>query len=166
MIFYPSTARFRYPSAFVDTQYQKFLIKHQLKPMRVSPPICDNNTYAEARRAILRLPTASQSQHNRNFQNVVLDPIDVINAVIANLIDEPSSKAPPASRPYQPKLILHYHHERRLTPYKKDVHQLWSQTLDRTPLPVTRLIVGHRNHSNLKRELIRKKPKLLSRLKC
>ena len=133
--------------------------------MRAVQPICDNNTYAGARRAILRLPTASQSQHNRNIQNVIIDPIDATNAILANLINEQSSKYPPASRPYQSTLILHYHHERRLAPYKKDVHQLWSRTFDRTPLPATRLIVGHRNHSNLKRELVRKRPKLLSRLK-
>ena len=79
--------------------------------------------------------------------------------------DQQSSRIQNPSRPYQPKLILHYHHERRLCRYKVDIHQLWSRTFTGTQLPPTKLIVGHRNHPNLKRELVRTKPTLLLRQK-
>ena len=165
LINYTFSVYCRYPSAFIYTYYRKLLINHQPKSMRALPLIYTGDTYDKARRAILQLSTASQSQHNRNTRNIAIDSNNSAENVVAEMIDQQSTRIPNPSRPYQPKLILHYQHERRLCRYKKDIHQLWSKTFTKTPLPPTKLIVGHRNHSNLKRELVRKKPKLRLRHK-
>lgn len=139
-IFSTFSIRCRYPSAFSDVYTRQFLIKHQHKPMRVLPLIFADDTYDTARRAILRLPTASQSQDDRNIRNIAIDSNDSIYLVIAGMI-----------------------YKRIVT--EKDTHHLRSKTFTRTPLPPTKPIGGHRNHSNFKQELFRKKQKLRLRHK-
>ncbi|CAF0779037.1 unnamed protein product [Rotaria sordida] len=55
-------------------------------------------------------------------------------------------------------LIIHYTHERRLSTYKKDIHQLWNHIFVHTPVINTRLIVGKRNSANLTKELVCRRP--------
>ena len=55
-------------------------------------------------------------------------------------------------------LTVHYQHEQRLAAFKKDVHQLWAETLKGTHIQDIRLIVGNRNNRNTKRELIHNRP--------
>lgn len=133
--------------------------------MRLISIIRNNEYYNLARRAILKLLTASQSQHDRRTQTIIIDPIDRTNVILTTVLGEPMNPLPAIPKTLQSKLILHYKHERRVCLYKRDVHQIWSKTFDHTPLPPTKLIVGHRNHSHLKTELIHKKPRLLSYLK-
>lgn len=130
--------------------------------MRFTAIIRDSDAYDRARRALLRLPTPSQSQNNQRIQNIIKDPIDTTNVTLADLNEEPSSKTMIVQNRFPSRLILHYHHERRLCTYKRDLHEIWSRNMNPTPLSTIKLIVGHRNHSNLKRELIHKKPRLLS----
>lgn len=55
-------------------------------------------------------------------------------------------------------LIVHYNHERRFATLGKDVHQLWEKLFQATSITDTRLIIGHRNNRNMKRELIHNRP--------
>jgi hypothetical protein len=55
-------------------------------------------------------------------------------------------------------LIVHYTHEARLESYKKDIHQLWNQIFDQTPVINTTLIIGNRNNRNSKGRLVHRRP--------
>ena len=55
-------------------------------------------------------------------------------------------------------LIIHYAHEARLASSKKDIHQLWYQIFNGTPLANTKLIVGNRNSRNYQDSLVRRRP--------
>jgi hypothetical protein len=57
------------------------------------------------------------------------------------------------------RLILHFTYEKRLAPYKRDFHEIFNETFANTPASHVKVIVGTRNSANLKRELIRKRPK-------
>ncbi len=56
------------------------------------------------------------------------------------------------------KFIIHYIHEARLQTTKKDIHQLWDQTFQQTPIMNTKLIIGNRNSPNLTRTLVHRRP--------
>ena len=56
-------------------------------------------------------------------------------------------------------LIIHYTYEKRLSSYKQDIHEIWNQTFQQTPVTNTRLIIGHRNSKNLTKQLVRRHPK-------
>ncbi|CAF1489796.1 unnamed protein product [Adineta steineri] len=55
-------------------------------------------------------------------------------------------------------LFLHYTHEKRLEPIKRDIHKIYSDVFQGTEAESMRLIIGHRNSRNLARELIRTRP--------
>lgn len=61
-------------------------------------------------------------------------------------------------------LIIHYTHEGRFQTFKRDVHHLWKETFESTPIVYTKLIVGHRNHRNATRELVRRRPHHMPKL--
>jgi hypothetical protein len=86
--------------------------------MRALPLIHTGDTYDRARRAILQLSTASQSQHNRTTRNIAIDSEKSSENVAAEMIDQQSTRITNLSRPYQRKLILYNQHESRLCRYK------------------------------------------------
>jgi len=55
-------------------------------------------------------------------------------------------------------LIIHYTHEQRFDNFKKDIHKLWDQTLQQTPVVNTKLIVGNRNSRNATKTLMHRGP--------
>ena len=57
------------------------------------------------------------------------------------------------------KLFVHYTHEKRLQPLKRDIHQVYNGTFEKTPAMYAKLIVDTRNRRDAKHELIRKRPK-------
>lgn len=62
------------------------------------------------------------------------------------------------------KLIIHYTHERRFATFKKDIHSLWNEIFQYTPVLHTKLIIGHRNQKNATKELIRRRPHQMPKL--
>ena len=61
-------------------------------------------------------------------------------------------------------LIIHYKHEARLASSKKDIHQLWHQIFNRTPVANTKLIVGNRNNRKCQDSLVHRRPHHQSQL--
>ena len=59
---------------------------------------------------------------------------------------------------YIDNLIIHYTHEQRFDNFKKDIHQLWDQTLKETQFVNTKLIVGNRNSRNATKTLMHRGP--------
>ena len=61
-------------------------------------------------------------------------------------------------------LIIHYTHEKRFHTFKKDIHELWNQMFQCTPVSNTKLIIGHKNNRNATQELVRRRPTHLPKL--
>jgi hypothetical protein len=59
-------------------------------------------------------------------------------------------------------LIIHYKHEARLQNYKTDIHQLWNQIFNSTPIMDTKLIIGHQNNPKIRSVLISRRPECQS----
>ena len=55
------------------------------------------------------------------------------------------------------RLLLHYTHEKRFDSYKRDIHQIWSETFGNTPVIEVKVIVGNRNNRDARSELVRKR---------
>jgi hypothetical protein len=72
------------------------------------------------------------------------------NPSVPATVDKPSK--------WDSNLIIHYTHEKRFRRYQKEIHQLWKQTFKTTPAALTKLIIGHRNNKNMKREHVRRRP--------
>ena len=62
------------------------------------------------------------------------------------------------SNKYDNTLFLHYTHENRLEPIKRDIHQIYKDVFQGTEASSIRLIIGHRNSRNIASELLQKKP--------
>ncbi|CAF1477700.1 unnamed protein product [Didymodactylos carnosus] len=56
------------------------------------------------------------------------------------------------------KLFVHYTHEKRFEPFKRDMHHLYDDIFRTTPAVEAKLIVGIRNRRDTKNELICKRP--------
>ena len=55
-------------------------------------------------------------------------------------------------------LFIHYTHENRLEPLKRDIHTIYSDVFHGTNASDIRLIIGHRNSRSIECELIQKRP--------
>ncbi|CAF3341232.1 unnamed protein product [Rotaria sp. Silwood2] len=73
---------------------------------------------------------------------------------------EPKINTEQNQKPYEDKLIIHYTHEKRLHDVKRDMHQVYENVFQITPVSDVKLIVGNRNRRNACKELISKRPKL------
>jgi hypothetical protein len=68
-------------------------------------------------------------------------------------------KSKTVEKPYQQKLIIHYTHEKRLDSLKREMHQVYQNVFQNTPVEDVKLIVGTRNRRNARDDLVRKRPK-------
>jgi hypothetical protein len=62
-------------------------------------------------------------------------------------------------KPYENKIIIHYTHEKRFQPFKRDMHKIYEDTFKNSPAMAVKIIVGNRNRPDAKHELVRKRPK-------
>ena len=60
---------------------------------------------------------------------------------------------------YADRLFLHYTHEKRFQPVRRNIHHVYEDVFKNTPAMDLKLIVGSRNRRNTQNELIRKRPK-------
>jgi hypothetical protein len=76
-----------------------------------------------------------------------------------NDVDNPLLKARiNQSKKVDQNLIIHYTHQKQFQSNKKDIHQLWNQLFQQTPVMDTRLIISNRNSRNFTRELGHRRP--------
>lgn len=59
---------------------------------------------------------------------------------------------------FEDRIILHYTHENRFRPMKRDIHEVFREAFSALKIEGLRLIVGHHNSPNLQCELICKRP--------
>ena len=103
---------------------------------------------------LLSKPTIPEYQMaSRIATSIDLNSTDEINSTLAQIQLAKQTK-------FEKRLIIHYTHEKRLQSNKKDIHNLWNQTFQQTPVTDTRLIVGTRNSRNMTRELVHRHPKV------
>ncbi len=116
--------------------------------------ITSENDFAFIRRILLTKPTIPQHQiasriaqtTNVNSEEQVPYP-----SVKERLTEQTENNM---------NLIVHSKHEKRLAANKKEIHQIWNQTFQQTPVMNTRLIIDNRNNHNLTKELVKRRPQL------
>ena len=141
----------RYPPRLIHSRFNKFFTNH-MATSHVLPMINNENDFVTMRHRLMNQPTIPQYQ----IATRVAKTIDV------NSEEEVNDPLVEARLNKQSKrisnLIIHYTHVRRLASYKKEIHQLWNQIFERTPVQNTRLIIGNRNSENMTKELVRRRP--------
>jgi hypothetical protein len=69
----------------------------------------------------------------------------------------PSAKLPQKKKNSKQRLFLHYTHEKRLKPLKRDIHEAYHTTFQNTHVNNVKLLVGCRNNQKAKAQFIRRK---------
>jgi hypothetical protein len=114
--------------------------------------LTNDNDFAFIRRSILNKPTIPEYQLASRIAKAT-------NVNSEEKVDNPLVKARIGKQTkFDTNLIIHYTHEKRFQTNKKNIHQLWNQTFEQTPVIDTRLIIGTRNSHNMTRELVHRYP--------
>ena len=117
-------------------------------------PLIDSESYfAFVRWYALEIPTISEHQTASRLARAAMNSQDY------DAVDDPlvRAKIKKISKSID-NLIIHYTHEARLANTKKDIHQLWHQIFNGTPVANTKLIVGNRNNRKCQDSLVRGRP--------
>ena len=118
------------------------------------PLIGDENQYRSARQQFIQTPMLKQTQLIKSAYSISLH-----GHMQNQTVDTENNKSDfIQEKKYHDHLIVHYTHEKRLEPYKRDIHQIWDQTFLNTPASEVRLIIGNKNSRNIRRELVRACP--------
>jgi hypothetical protein len=145
---------FRYPSEFLDIQLDRFFDSSSMSQATLLPLIRDENQYRNARQQFIQTPTLKQTQLMKS-----IDSISLYNHTHNRILDSKDNKSDIIKeKKYHNHLIVHYTHEKRLEPYKRDIHQIWNQLFLNTPVSEVRLIIGSKNSRSIRRELVRTCP--------
>jgi hypothetical protein len=113
--------------------------------------LTNENDFAFIRHSILNKPTIPEYQIASRIAKAT-------NVNSEEKVDNPLVKARLRKQTkFDTNLIIHYTHEKRFQNNKKDIHQLWNQTFEQTPVIDTRLIIGNRNSRNMTRELVHRR---------
>ncbi len=112
--------------------------------------ITDRTQFSILRQKILAQPTIRQTQVTRSIASADKDtaqPDDSTVTKHGNVTDP------------QDRFFLHYTHEKRFLPFKRDMHKLYDNVFQQTPAMAIKLVVGNRNRRDGTKELIQKRPK-------
>jgi len=145
---------FSYPSRFIDAQFKQFFSMNHTSTTNVLQLVVDEGEYLRMRQQLLTIPTIKETQVTKRA--ALAEPSDSKDNTIVDTVHNKSVVV--KEKQWIDCLILHYTHEKRLESYKRDIHQIWERVFVNTPVMNVRVIVGHRNSQNIKRELVRKRP--------
>ena len=131
----------------------KFFKSSLLTSTSILPLIDSKSYYAFVRWFSVEKPTISEHQIASRMVRAAMDSqdYDAVDDPLVRVIIKRKSKS-------IDNLIIHYTHEARLASSKKDIHQLWHQIFNGTPVANTKLIVGNRNNRKCQDSLIRRCP--------
>ena len=142
------TLSLSYPPLFIEKELRKFHHEH-LSTSPFLPFIDSEKEFFLVRDKLSSQPTTRQSQVARS-------------AAAADIPNNPSKETtktiPQHANEKEKKLIIHYRHEKRFTSFKQDMHQLYDDVFNNTPVSDVKMIVGSRNRRDARNELIRKRP--------
>ncbi len=110
------------------------------------------------RQQLMGQPTPRQSQVAASAATANIDN-DQTDDTIA--IDSQKATKIKGKKPinYGDQLFVHYTHEKRFQPFKRDMHQVYDNVFKNTPAIDMKLIVGNRNCRDAKNELVHNRPK-------
>ncbi|CAF1524992.1 unnamed protein product, partial [Adineta steineri] len=152
-----------YPSSFIDQQFHKFFDEF-IYATSILSFIENEQQYIHLRHEILGQPTPQQSQTASRAATADVDN-DQTDVTVETTSRESPEKIQKKPINYADRLFLHYKHEKRFQPVKRNIHQIYQNVFKNTPAMDLRIIVGNRNRRDAKNELIRKRPKR-SLLQC
>ena len=105
----------------------------------------------------LGLPASSRSQ-------VAMD-VDSVN-ILTDLTngqqrapEEIDQKSRATANTTEKKLIVHYTHEKRFDSLKREMHRIYHDVFQNSPVADVKSIVGTRNRRDARNDLIRKRPR-------
>ena len=140
----------------IEKELRKFFLDH-LSPSSFLPFVTDEDQYFILRQQLLKRPTTRQSQL---LASVSTANTDSNHERDSHQIDRMSTSLQSTGdkTDYADKLIVHYTHEKRFHSFKRQMHQVYEDVFKNTPAMTVKLIVGSRNRSDARNDLIRKRP--------
>jgi hypothetical protein len=141
-----------YPPRYIYSRFNQFFSSH-FTTSSVLPTINNENDFARLRCLLLNRPTIPEYQIASRIAKAIKDnPNELVdNPLVTARLNKPSK--------FDANLIIHHTYENRLQRNKTDIHQLWNQTFEQTPVINTPLIIGNRNRRNMTRELVHRRPR-------
>ncbi|CAF3135016.1 unnamed protein product [Rotaria sp. Silwood2] len=144
-----------YPTSFIKKAFGKFF-SGCMESTSFLQILHNERQFLQMRTALSGRTSQHQSQFEMRIATVTTDNEHLRQESDKN--QELSNKTNQKQSDFQNKLIIHYTHEKRFNTRKKDMHRIFQQIFDKTPVIQTELIVGNRNRQNAIKELIRKRP--------
>jgi hypothetical protein len=142
-----------YPPRYIHTHLHKLFSSYLPTPL-VLPIITNQSDFVFIRQILLRKPTITGYQLASRIANSIdADSRENVDTLSLKTRLQKQTK-------FATNLIIHYTYEKRLQSNKKDIHQLWNQLFQQTPVTDTRLIVDNRNNRNMTRELVHRRPQV------
>jgi hypothetical protein len=112
--------------------------------------ITDMTQFSLLRQKIFAQPTIRQTQVTRSIASANTNTEQTDDSTVSkygNVTD------------LQDRFFIHYTHEKRFRPFKRDMHQLYDNVFQQTPAMAIKIVVGNRNRRDGRKELIHKRPK-------
>ena len=124
-----------YPPRYIHSRFMKFFIKY-LPISSILPLLNNDKDFLALRRQLLNEPTIAEHQIASRLAKTI--DVNSTEKVVNDVLDKtPLDK----QLKWNTNLIIHYTYERRLSTYKKDIHQLWNQIFKQTPVPIQDLLL-------------------------
>ncbi|CAF2135259.1 unnamed protein product, partial [Rotaria magnacalcarata] len=149
----------RYPSTYIDGEFRTFFNQYGIYDSYSSilPMITDESQFLAIYNRIAPTPTPRQSQVALDIASSQIEHFDQDNNQQNVLPMNPTVQKKERNKKFNNALFLHYTHENRLRPLKRDIHEIYESTFKHTSISNVNLIVGYRNNPKSKTEQIRHK---------
>ncbi|CAF1627964.1 unnamed protein product [Adineta ricciae] len=137
-----------YPSSIIEKEYRMFFLGH-ISTTSFLSLLQNESQFHLMRDHIMNLSTIDAIHQIDN---------EIQHSNINQQQQESISTVEERQKKYQDKIIVHYTHEKRFSPTKRDLHKKYTDIFQNTPAMNVRLIVGSRNRRSAQHDLIRKRP--------
>lgn len=137
----------RYSPKYIDEQFKNFFAKNLITfpTLQLSCNIISNDDFQILRERLLQKRTSVQSKRLKRLTKAKMTAT------------EREQEQQRYHAIAEQRLIVHTTYEKRLASLKSNIHKLWCETFNGTPLASIRFIVGNRHRKNSRRELLTQK---------
>lgn len=139
-MFHFTSLSFRYPSTYINAQFRRFFDKYLPNDPSLFLPSMINEEQFNSLRQIFSTPRYSDQDRSS------------ASTISTTTAERNGSQL-------QRPMFVHCTHEARFFGLGRDIHVIHDSLFKNTPNEDIRLIVGHRNQSNLEFELADKRPR-------
>ncbi|CAF2038808.1 unnamed protein product, partial [Rotaria magnacalcarata] len=146
-----------YPSTYINSEFRTFFHQYDIydSDSSILPMITDERQFLAIYNGIAPIPTPRQSQVTLDIASSQIEHFDHDNNQQNVLPLNPTVEKQDKNKTFNQALFLHYTHENRLSPLKRDIHEIYQSTFQGTNISSVNLIVAYRNNQKSKTELIR-----------